>query len=105
MSFYKNTHSGVRVISTEELLTETLPLGEIFKVVSDSGNEMIFSPKENDGKHKEYFKGTRFDNKCIDCCFYGTCNFSPYYSIRLKCSPEYRSDKKDIFFERADWLD
>lgn len=110
MSFYSNTHSKIRVISPEEILQEELPLGDTFRLVFDESLDMIFRAKENvPDKNDIIIRSTRVDNqistKCMRCCFMGTCRFDPYHHLKLRCDPLDRTDRKDILFERVDWIE
>ena len=107
MSFYSNTHSKVRVISPEELFRMEFPLGDTFRLVFDESLDMTFRAKENspDNHLRSTRVGNQISDKCMNCCFMGTCRYDPYHLISLKCSPQDRADEKDILFERVDWIE
>ena len=109
MSFYSNTHSKIIVVSPEEILQKELPLGDTFRLVFDESLDMTFRAKENIPDNI-IIRSTRDDsqqisNKCMRCCFMGTCRFDPYHHLVLKCSPISRTDGKDILFERVDLIE
>lgn len=108
MSFYSNTHSKVRVVSPEEILREELPLGDTFRLVFDEFLDMTFKSKENNSDNlniRSTYTGNEISDKCMRCCFMGTCRFDPYHHLKLRCDPLDRTDRKDILFERVDWIE
>lgn len=108
MSFYSNTHSKIRVVNSEEILREELPLGDTFRLVFDEFLDMTFKSKENNSdnlKIRSTHIGNEISTKCMRCCFIGTCRFDPYHRLKLKCDPLDRTDGKDILFERVDWIE
>ena len=108
MSFYSNTHSKVRVVSPEEILREELPLGDTFRLVFDEFLDMTFKSKENNSDNpniRSTYTGNKISDKCMRGCFMGTCRFDPYHHLKLRCDPLDRTDRKDILFERVDWIE
>ena len=108
MSFYSNTHSKVRVVSPEEILREELPLGDTFRLVFDEFLDMTFKSKENNSDNlniRSTYTGNKISDKGMRCCFMGTCRFDPYHHLKLRCDPLDRTDRKDILFERVDWIE
>ena len=108
MSFYSNTHSKVRVVSPEEILREELPLGDTFRLVFDEFLDMTFKSKENNSDNlniRSTYTGNKISDKCMRCCFMGTCRFDPYHHLKLRCDTLDRTDRKDILFERVDWIE
>ena len=108
MSFYSNTHSKVRVVSPEEILREELPLGDTFRLVFDEFLDMTFKSKENNSDNlniRSTYTRNKISDKCMRCCFMGTCRFDPYHHLKLRCDPLDRTDRKDILFERVDWIE
>lgn len=108
MSFYSNTHSKVRVVSPEEILREELPLGDTFRLVFDEFLDMTFKSKENNSDNlniRSTYTRNKISDKCMRCCFIGTCRFDPYHHLKLRCDPLDRTDRKDILFERVDWIE
>lgn len=107
MSFYSNTRSKVRVISPEELFRMEFPLGDTFRLVYNESLDMTFRAKENvsDNHLRSTRAGNQISDKCMNCCFIGTCRYDPYHHLSLRCFPQNRADGKDILFERVDWVE
>ena len=109
MSFYSNTHSKILVVSPEEILQKELPLRDTFRLVFDESLDMIFRAKENNSSNyiirSTQGGSQQISDKCMRCCFMGTCRFDPYHHLKLRCDPLDRTDRKDILFERVDWIE